>query len=214
MKQPATWAGYRQSIGDRSSLFAAVHAATGAERALYPGSYLDLAPSTALPSVTYLDMDRRAAKYFADPDAVAADLDGRAQPGAGADVQFVAGDYTAMLPLPDAAFDLLISLYAGPIWDHCQQYVAPGGYLLSNASHGDASIAALDPRLTLTGVVQHASDTAHTGGTYTLSTDELDTYLVPKKPATADADQIRASGKGIAYTREAFAYLFQLDARG
>ena len=37
-----------------------------AERALYPGSYVDLAPSFVWPSVTYVDTDRRAAQFFAD----------------------------------------------------------------------------------------------------------------------------------------------------
>ncbi len=46
-------------------------------RALYPGNYLDLSPSTAIPSVTYVDTDRRAARYFADEAFVAAELHGR-----------------------------------------------------------------------------------------------------------------------------------------
>ena len=41
-------------------------------------------------------------------------------------------------------------------------------------------------------------------------TDELDSYLQPKVPAAADPDAIRRSGRGVTYTRSAFAYLFQL----
>ncbi|WP_430867151.1 hypothetical protein [Demequina aurantiaca] len=199
-----SWAAYRESIGDRSPLFAEVARSWAPKRALYAGSYVDLAPATALPAVTFLDVDRRAARYFADGALVAAELEGRSAPGVAPQVDFVHGDYTADLPLPQAGFDLLISLYAGPVWDHCSRYLAPGGLLLSNSSHGDASIAALDPSLTLVAVAKHRD------GKWSLTEAGLDEYLVPKKPELADADQIRASGRGIQYTKPAFAYLFQL----
>ncbi|WP_341229366.1 class I SAM-dependent methyltransferase [Nocardioides salarius] len=198
-----TWTGYRESIGDRSGLFAALAGKRGCARALYPGSYLDLSPSTAIASVTYVDTDRRAARFFADEALVAAELEGRAAPGAGAEVRFLQADFTEPLPLADHGFDLLVSLYAGPVWDHCARYLAPGGLLLANTSHGDASIAALDPALELVAVVQHQADD------YRLHTRDLDTHLVPKKPAAADPDLVRSSGRGIAYTRSAFAYLFR-----
>ena len=100
---PPSWATYRESIGDRSELFAAVAQAWAPARALYPGSYLDLAPSTAIASVTYVDTDRRAARFFADPDLVAAELAGRTSAGAGAEVRFLHADYTAALPTAEPA---------------------------------------------------------------------------------------------------------------
>ena len=99
--------------------------------------------------------------------------------------------------------DLLISLFAGPLSDHARRYLRPGGWLLANSSHGDASLAALDPTLRLVAVA-HAR-----GGHYRVTTDRLEEYLVPRRPEMADADRIRSSGRGIAYTRTAFAYLFQ-----
>ncbi|GAA1851588.1 hypothetical protein ACFQZV_06375 [Microbacterium koreense] len=196
-RTPVSWASYRESIGDRSSLFAAVAAARNIERALYAGSYVDLSPSTAIPHVTYVDTDRRAARYFADRPLVTSEV-------GDADVRFIAGDYTHPLAVDDHSFDLLISLYAGPVWDHCARYLRPGGFLLANTSHGDACVAALDPRLDLVAAVQHRGDR------YRLDTDALDEYLVPKKPEAADADAIRQSGRGIAYTRAAFAYVFRM----
>lgn len=173
------------------------------QRALYLGSYLDLSPSTAIPSVTYVDTDKRAARYFADEDLVAAELEGRTLPGAGTDVKFLHADFTNPLPL-SSDFDLLISLYTGPTWDHAPRYLEPGGLFLANASHGDASLAALDPRLELVGAVLH-EDTG-----FRLDRDGLDDYLIPKSPKAADPDRIRSAGRGIAYTQDAFAYLFQL----
>lgn len=197
------WTSYRASIGDRSGLFAALRDTWHPATALYPGSYLDLSPSTAIASVTYVDTDRRTARYFADDRLVAAELQGRTLPGAGADVAFLHRDYTEPLPLPTAGFDLLISLFAGPVWDHCRQHLVPQGLLLANTSHGDASLAALDPSLELVAVVQHRD------GRYRLDTAELESHLQPKKPAAADPDAIRRQGRGIAYTRTAFCYLFR-----
>lgn len=199
-----SWASYRQSIGDRSSLFAAVASEWGSQRALYLGSYLDLAPSTAIPSVTYVDTDRRAKRYFEDQHLVAEDLKGRTLEGAGAEVEFLQADFKSDLPLSDSSFDLLISLYTVPALDNCLRYLKPQGLLLANTSHGEASLAALDPRLELVAAVLHKGDE------YRLKSTDLDAFLIPKKPATADPDLIRSSGRGVAYTRSAFAYLFQL----
>ena len=198
-----SWASYRESIGDRSALFQALSETWHPATALYPGSYLDLSPSTAIASVTYVDIDRRAARFFADERRVAAELQGRTAPGAGTHIGFLHADYSTALPLPAAGVELLISLFAGPVWEHCGRYLAPSGLFLANTSHGDASLAALDPSLRLVAAVQHRADR------YRLDTADLDSYLVPTRPAAADPDAIRRQGKGIAYTRRAFAYVFQ-----
>ena len=52
-----TWSQYRETIGDRSGLSAGLADRYPVERALYPGSYVDLSPSTAFRSVTYVDTD-------------------------------------------------------------------------------------------------------------------------------------------------------------
>lgn len=197
-----SWTTYRDSIGDRSGLLGALSTAWHPTKALYPGSYLDLSPSTAIPSVTYVDTDRRAARYFADEALVAAELQGRTLPGAGTEIAFLHADYTEPLPIPPASFDLLISLYAGPVWEHCRQYLSPQGMLLANTSHGDASLAALDPTLRLAAAI-HQRD-----GKYRLTTASLDSYLIPKRPSAADPNTIRRQRRGIAYTKTAFAYVF------
>lgn len=203
MARLTSWAEYGRSIGDRSGLFAAIAETWSVERALYPGSYVDLSPSIAIPRVTYVDSDARAAMYFADPDRVRSELAGRARPGAATEVTFLRSDYTKPLEVADDSMDLLISLFAGPMWDHCRRYLRPGGWLLANTSHGDASLAALDPSARLVGVAHHRD------GRYRVNVDRLEGYLVPKRPESADPEQIRRSGRGIAYTRSAFAYVFQ-----
>ena len=203
MARLVTWSRYRESIGDRSGLFWAIADVWPIARALYPGSYVDLSPSSAFRSVVYVDSDPRAQRFFADRELVAPELAGRTRSGAGSEVRFLGTDYTHRLDLPDASVDLLISLYAGPVWEHCRRYLRPGGWLLANTSHGDASLAALDPTLRLVAAAHHRD------GRYRLATDRLDRYLVPKRRETANAAQIRASGRGLAYTKTAFAYLFQ-----
>ncbi len=198
-----TWSDYRSSIGDRSGLFAALADGWPIDRALYPGSYVDLSPSTAIRSVTYVDTDVRARRFFAASDEVAQGLAGRARAGTGEEVRFLAADYTQPLDVAPESMDLLISLYAGPVSEHCRPYLRRGAWLLANASHGDASLAALDPSWRLVAVVQHRGDR------YRLVTDRLEDYLVPTRPDDADPERIRATGRGIAYTRPAFAYLFQ-----
>jgi len=74
---------------------------------------------------------------------------------------------------------------------------------LANNSHGDASLAALDPRLSLVAAVKSNGDR------HTLDRTELDTYLIPKNPLHADAARIRSQGRGIGFTRTAFAYIFR-----
>ncbi|WP_298888583.1 hypothetical protein [uncultured Serinicoccus sp.] len=141
MVRRTTWSQYRQSIGDRSGLFAAVVDRWPVGEALYPGSYVDLSPSTAIASVTYVDTDARAGRFFADTDLVEQELAGRTRPGAGARVRFLAADYTGPLEVPRRSVDLIVSLYAGPVSEHTRSYLRPGGWLLANTSHGDASLA-------------------------------------------------------------------------
>ena len=49
----------------------------------------------------------------------------------------------------------------------------------------------------------------HRGDKYHVDNSALQSYLEPKKPASADPDLIRSQGRGIRYTRTAFAYLFR-----
>ena len=199
----ASWTAYREVIGDRSDLFAEVARRFAPQRALYPGSYVDLSPSTAIPDVVYADTDARAVRFFADADLVASELSGRTLPGAAAEVRFLALDYTEPLPLPDASVDLLILLYTGPALDHCRRYLGPGGLVLANASHGDASLAAHDEDLRLVAAVTRRD------GRHRLVTEDLGRYLVPRRPDLDDPELVRASGRGVAYTVPAFAYVFR-----
>jgi hypothetical protein len=64
-------------------------------------------------------------------------------------------------------------------------------------------MASIDPRYELRAVV------ASTSGKYAVSDRNLDTYLVPKRNVDLTVDSLHASGRGVAYTRSPFAYLFE-----
>ena len=151
-------ADYDTHPDDRIRLFSAVAEVVPHDaRVLYPGSYVDIAPSVWFDDVTYVDTDKRAAKFFDHADAVARTrrLEATAvdiRPN-GDEVTFHHLDYRTPLPEPDESFDLLVSLYAGFVSEHCTNHLRVGGTLLVNPSHGDAAMASIDPRYELTGVV-------------------------------------------------------------
>ncbi len=200
-KTAELWAKQDQHEGDRWRLFSAVADSIDASSVLYPGSYVDVAPSFVFASVTYLDIDKRAPKFFADTGGVreiVADHDGPPNPL----ITFIHADYSSKLDLPDNHFDMLVSLYAGFISEHCTHHLRIGGTLLVNASHGDAAMASIDPRYELAGVVTSRDSR------YEISTSDLDAYLIPKESQSITIETLHETGRGIGYTKSPFAYLF------
>ena len=62
------WDAQNRHSGDRDRLFAAVaEAVPEVSEALYPGSYVDVAPSFVFDDVTYVDIDRRAERSSPTP---------------------------------------------------------------------------------------------------------------------------------------------------
>ncbi|SMY08501.1 hypothetical protein [Flavimaricola marinus] len=196
------WDRQNQHPGDRHRLFQAVGAVLEPARVLYAGSYVDIAPSFVFPDVTYVDMDKRAKRFFDDPEGVREIIDRHAPKCSDCRFAFLHSDY-AKLNLPEQTFDLLISLYAGFISEHCTRFLEVGGHLLVNPSHGDAALASIDDRYALSGVVLSQ------GGAYRVRQTGLDAYMQPKTAVEITREGLFASQRGVAYTRPAFAYLFE-----
>lgn len=197
------WADQDRHEGDRNRLFGAVAAAIGGSNVLYPGSFVDVATSFVWPAVTYVDVDRRAARFFTDTEGVAEILADHGIDPDAHEITFLTGDYTEPLPLADATFDVLVSLYAGFVSEHCTRYLKVGGFLLANPSHGDTAMASIDPRYRLHAVVKSASNR------YSVADTDLDSYLIPKRKVAVTAELLHDTGRGVAYTKPAFAYLFE-----
>lgn len=190
----------------RLRLFGAIAKLLEPASVLYPGSYVDIAPSVFFDEVRYVDSDKRAPRFFEQPalSELIADKRTQLQRPMGGRVSFESRDYRTALSIPDQSVALLISLYAGFISEHCTRYLAPGGHLLVNDSHGDASMASLDAEMHVVGVV------LEDGLEYRVSTEELEAYLVPKRGPGPSRASLHQEGRGPNYTRKPFAYLFQL----
>lgn len=196
------WAEQDRHPGDRHRLFLAVAEAVEAGRVLYPGSWCDVAASFVWPSVTYVDNDRRAARFFHDVDGVR-EIVVAAGGSVDSEIRFLSADYTEPLPFEPESFDLLVSLYSGPLSGACTPFLRVGGTLLANASHGDVALASIDERYELAGVVLGYGDG------YRVARDDLASHLVPKRPIEVTRELIEQTGRGVAYTKSAAAYLFR-----
>lgn len=130
------WEEQNRHPGDRLRLFRAVGDFTGDTPVLYPGSFVDLAPSFVFDSVTYVDNDRQAARFFSDATGVNEIISRHRLHPSEADWRFIPADYQTELDLPDQSVGLLVSLYAGFVSEHCTRYLRSGGWLLVNPSHG------------------------------------------------------------------------------
>jgi hypothetical protein len=198
----ALWDAQDQHRGDRWRLFQAIREFVDARSVLYPGCFVDIAPSFVFPSVTYVDSDPRTPGFFNDETGVRKIVASHRGSPWDPDIRFIFDDYTSDLGLPAGSFDLLVSLYAGFVSEHCSRYLALDGTLLVNPSHGDAALASLDQRYRLAGVVTSRS------GRYRVSDSELETYLIPKSGAHPTVEELHVKGRGVAYTKSPFAYLF------
>lgn len=170
--------------------------------ALYPGCFVHVTPSFVFPSVIYADMDRRAARFFADPTVVELVRREKTYPDTPR-IRFIHQDYSEPLDLAEETVDLLISQYAGFVSRACKRYLRIGGILVANNSHGDASMAALDPSFRLIGVVRRR------GERFTLTEHALDEFMIPKKLPAPTQQDLEQAGRGPAFTKAAFAYVFE-----
>src|SRR5258706_6712641 len=156
---------------ERLNLFRQLEKNYGGTRVLYPGSFVHITPSFVYSTTVYVDNDKEAQQFFANPANYEFVAKRKHYPEP-ASITFHAGDYQLGIDEPDQSFDLLISLFAGFISLHCKRYLNVGGHLLVNDSHGDAPIASLDKDFQLIAIGNQ------TEGKYTLTDMYLDTYFV------------------------------------
>ena len=78
-----------------------------------------------------------------------------------------------------------------------------GGWLLTNNSHGDASMANLDKDYEFVGVINRR------GEKFTFRAKNLEAYFVPKKDISVTKAYLEEIQRGIGYQKTAFAYIFR-----
>jgi hypothetical protein len=169
---------------------------------LYPGSFVHITPSFVIPTVVYADSDKRAARFFADPGMLEL-VRGKREYEQEPEIRFHPGDYATSIDEPDDSFDLLISQYAGFISRACKRYLKVGSHLVVNNSHGDASMAALDPDYRLVAVYRRRSER------FTFSDDDLDSYMIPKSGTAPIEAELERTMRGPAFTRSVAGYVFK-----
>ncbi len=172
-------------------------------KVLYPGSYVHITPSIVFPEVMYLDSHKTAKKFFDDPQVyqfICAYKEYTVPPT----IRFYLQDYYEPLTDLISAFDLVISQYAGFVGQAVKHSLKKGGLLVCNNSHGDASMASLDTAYRLIAVYTRRTDTI-----FSITSTNLDTYLIPKSGIAPTKASITKRMRGIAYTKSPSGYIFE-----
>jgi len=201
-KPAATYRKYHMDKADeRLGLFEGLVERFGIGSALYPGCFVHVTPSFVIPEVAYVDSDKRAAAFFADPGTMTL-VKKRRSYAQEPVIRFHHQDFATPLQEPEAYFDLLISQYAGFVSRDCKRYLKIGGYLAVNNSHGDASMARLDSDFEFVAVYRRRSE--H----FTISSQELETYMIPKSGIEPDRMKLESDMRGPAFTKPVAGYVF------
>ncbi len=140
-----------------------------------------------MPDVTYVDTDRRAARYFDDPARVIAELQGRTTYTDPPIVRFLHADYTHRLPVEPASVDLLVSLFAGPGPSTATPTCGRADSSWPTPATGTRGSRRSASHFRLVAAVQHRADR------YRLETGDLDGHLDPAAAREVDARRCRAA---------------------
>lgn len=189
---------YQRKIGDRRAVYETVAQAFQVKRALYPGSHIDLAPSIAIPHVTYVDSFKGAIRFFKQIEEVKPLIERQKIYGEPCTILFFGQDYYKELDIEPV--DLIISEYAGFVGQATKRYLKPGGVLLCNDSHGDATLARFDEDYDLIGVIRRDEKIVRSG---------LDQYFQQADGSPVDIEKVKTTMKGPTYKKRAAHYLFQ-----
>lgn len=169
----------------------------------YPGSYVHIAPSLIFSNVTYADSFRKTYKFFEDKmtiDFIKKNKEYSEYPI----IRFYQQNYNKPFENLNKEFDLVISQYAGFAGQASKPYLKKDGLLVCNNSHGDASMASIDPDFELIAVYRRKTDDK-----FSISETNLNEYLKPKNGIEPNKDQLMKSMKGMAYTKSPSGYIFR-----
>lgn len=188
---------YRDKIGDRRNLYKLLVDTYPIKSALYPGSHIDISPSLVIPRVIYVDSFKGTAKFFEHLNDIEAYIEANKEYPEVTDISFYGMDYTCNFSIDQV--DLIISQFAGFVGQATKKYLKPGGVLLSNDSHGDATMAYLDDDFELIGVMDSE---------LRLTTSDLSQYFKFAKSRPIDQDKVLDQMKGPKYQLMPANYVF------
>ena len=189
--------------GDRRDIFKVITEEFDIKKALYPGSYIHIAPSFYIQEVVYIDSFKKTQKFFDDNNFLKI-IEKYKKYNETPIIRFYLSDYNKRVDEEFKSFDLLISLYGGFISEFCLKYLKSGGFFMANNSHGDAGMASLDNRLKFIGIIYYSNKQ------YRYTSRNLEKYFIPKKKnLVVTKEYIKEINKGISYTKTASVYVFQ-----
>lgn len=189
--------------GDRRGIFRLLVERFGIQSAIYPGNFIDIAPSFYIPITVYIDSFKKASKFFGANDFMDFISKNRAYIKTPI-IRYYYSDYNLDFGEKVEEFDLLISLYAGLVSERFKKYLKKNGILLANNSNGDAGIAFLDDDFEFIAAIYKSN------GQYRLTEKNLDKYFIPKKPELEiSKEYIKKINRGVGFTKTSSAYVFK-----
>lgn len=189
---------YNDKIGNRIALYRAVAKKYQITSALYPGSHIDVTPSLVIPKVIYVDSFKGAVHFFKHMAIIKQYIDEHKEYETPCDIVFIGEDYTEALHIEPV--DLIIFQYAGFVGQATKQYIKPGGILLCNDSHGDATLSRFDDDFKFVGVM---------GMNNNIIDSNLEGYFTLPGNKAVNPAIVKEKMKGPKYTLTAENYLFQ-----
>ena len=189
---------YQKKIGNRKELYKVVATRYEITSALYPGSHIDITPSLVIPRVVYVDNFKGTIDFFKKMELIEEYINENKEYEVPCDIVFIGQDYTEDLNIEPV--DLIISQYAGFVGKATKNYLRSGGILLSNDSHGDATIARFDKDFEFIGTI---------GWDNRIINDKLDDYFLLPRNRSVDLEKVYHKMKGPKYKLTAENYLFR-----
>ena len=189
---------YVSKIGDRKALYETVAKEFSIRNAIYPGSHIDITPSLVIHEVTYIDNFIGAISFFKYLDIIKKYIEHNKKYSDACKIDFIGQDYTQ--PFEIEQVDLIISQYAGFVGQATKRYLKIGGILLSNDSHGDATMARFDDDFEFIGIVDNQNR---------IDSTEIDKYFCLPKGRAVDLKTVKEKMKGLKYTFNPTNYLFR-----
>ena len=187
---------------ERLGLFQQLNKEYSIKKVLYPGSYAHITPIFVFPMVIFNDVYKKLESFY-DSDEVYNYIKKRRSYSEESVYSYINADFNTPFLVKEEEFDLLISQYSGFISRACKQYLKIGGILVVNNSHGDASMASISPDYEFIAVINKR------GNNFTLSTQNLEKYFIPKKDIKISEQFLEKHQHGVGYTKTATNYIFK-----
>ena len=170
---------------------------------LYLGCGAHLTPSLFFEHVCFVDNWKKSKNFYTEEDVLQYVVKNKVYKGKPKMV-FHFSDYTKDFGEEHESFDVLLSQFAGFVSCAGKKFLKPGGILVANDSHADASMAYLDKQhFELIAVYNEESDDL-----CRIERSDLDKYFKGSKEQIS-VKMLEKTGKGPKYSKQASGYIFR-----